>query len=101
MGETLKVGGSFDNLVPAKLRQPDGTYGYILGPDGIVSTPQRSTVMRIVERPEDEAEATQLVKNLLGKISINQNVVDGKLFHTDNPIIGHLFDPNYFYIIET
>jgi len=102
MRETLKIGESFEGLVPSKQRQLDGTYDYVLDPDGgVTSVFQCSTVINIIKRPKDEANAAQLVKDLLAKTSNNQNVVDGKLYRVDNLKIGCLFDPDYFYIVES
>lgn len=102
MGETLKVGDPFENWLPTKQRQADGTYDYVTDPaGGLLSVPQNVTVIEIIPRPEDEKEAALIVKDLMDKISRNQNVVDGRLYRADNQKIGHLFDPNSLYVVES
>ena len=102
MGETLKVGDPFENWLPTKQRQPDGTYDYVADPAGeLLSAPQNVTVIEIIPRPEDEREAARIARDLMDRISRNQNVIDGKLYRADNQEIGHLFDPNCFYIVES
>ena len=102
MSETLKVGDPFENWLPTKQKQPDGTYDYVADPaGGLLSVPQNVTVIEIIPRPEDEKEAAQIVKDLMDRTSRNQNVVDGKLYRADNQEIGHLFDPNSLYVVES
>ena len=101
MGETIKVGQSFDHFVSAKREQPDGTWSYVSHPaGGLLMYPESVTVIEIIPRPKNEREIPEFILRLMKRITDNQNVIDGKLYHSDHPA-GKFFDPHSVYIVET
>ena len=104
MNETLNchinVGESYESLTPVRQENKDGGTFVADEDGGTALQPAEFTVLEIIERPSEENKAAETARDIWGRISPNQTLIDGKLVFNDNPRLAPRFDPTKFYVVE-